>query len=246
MTHKDCVIADAPAIVPLMAGAALNERVPDRFLRDDIGDNISERNREFCELTGLYWAWKNYDARNIGLCHYRRYFASPSDRRRLLAADEAEMLLRDCDIILPKPRRYVIETNQSQYMNAHHATDLFLTRVIIGERHPEYLKAFDRRMAMRSGHRFNMFIMSKALADDYCEWLFDILFELERRLDISDYSEEDRRVFGYVAERLLDVWTDAMGLRARELSVIFPEGDPVPAKAASMIMRKLRGHARKE
>ena len=54
-------------------------------------------------------------------------------------------------------------------------------------------------MQETSGHRFNMFIMKRDKFDAYCEWLFDILFELEKRLDISNYNTNDARVFGFVS-----------------------------------------------
>lgn len=258
VTHIEHTMPGDPLYMPLMAGAALMDRVPEGYVRDDTGDNISASNRSYCELTGLYWAWKNLDADYIGICHYRRYFASVrhSDnvpfgtrvamyagmkpQREILGKEEAEIIAGQSDIILPLRRRYFIETNYSQYAHAHHAQDLDITREIIRERHPEYLNAFDRQMKKRGGHRFNMFIMNKELLDSYCSWLFDILFELEKRLDTSGYSERDKRVFGFVAERLLDVWLDANGHRYTELPYIMTEGENLPAKAAGLIMRKIR------
>ena len=90
-------------------------------------------------------------------------------------------------------------------MHAHHAEDLRVTREIIAEKYADYLPA-DQVTRWRRGHRFNMFLMRKDVFRSYSAWLFDILFELERRLAISDYSSNDRRVFGFVGERLLDVW----------------------------------------
>ena len=97
---------------------------------------------------------------------------------------QAQRLLSQSDVLLPKPRHYWIETNYSQYAHAHHARDLDATREILAERWPEYLPAFDAGMKRTWGHRFNMFIMKRSLADAYCAWLFDVLFELEKRLDI--------------------------------------------------------------
>ena len=50
---------DDPMYIPVQVGSALNPPLP--YIGDDTGDNISERNPYFCELTGLYWAWKNLD-----------------------------------------------------------------------------------------------------------------------------------------------------------------------------------------
>lgn len=236
VTHKEYKLPDDPLYIPLMAGAALMGEVPSGYVRDDTGDNISARNRSFCELTGLYWAWKNFDADHIGICHYRRYFAY---RGHILSLNEAAKLTDKADIILPKRRRYYIETNYTHYAHAHHAADLDTARDIISEKYPEYLDAFDRRMRMRSGHRFNMLIMKRDILDRYCTWLFDILFELEQRLDTSDYSDRDKRVCGFVAERLLDVWLDAGDEEYIELPYIMTEREVLTAKAIKMVCRKI-------
>ena len=245
VTHKEYDIPADPLYIPLMAGSALMREVPDCYVRDDTGDNLSVSNGTYCELTGLYWAWKNLDADNIGLCHYRRYFASKASRKQILCLEEAEELLKQFRVILPKPRRYFIETNYSQYIHAHHSQDLDISRQIITERYPGFISSFDRVMKKRNGHRFNMLIMRKDLLDDYCRWLFDILFELEKRLDISEYSASEKRVFGYVAERLLDVWLDAGEIDYTELPYIMTERENLPRKAAGLIMRKLRATFRK-
>ena len=114
-----------------------------------------------------------------------------------------------------------------------------MTRVIISEKYPEYLGAFDRVMKKTDGHRFNMFIMKKELADAYCEWLFDILFELEKRLDISDYSANDKRVFGFVSERLLDVWIGTNHVKCRDIPYIFLEKQNWITKIVNFILRKM-------
>ncbi len=241
VSHTTDPLPYGTGCLPVIAGASLIEdSVPEDRVRDDSGDNISEKNREYCELTALYWAWKNLDADIAGLCHYRRYFASPLDGRQFLQAEEAEHLLEYYDVLLPSERNYVIETNRTQYCNSHHAADIDLTAEIIRERHPAYSEAFEKRMAMTRGHRFNMIVMKKPLMDEYCEWLFDILFELEKRLDITNYTGKDRRVFGLVAERLLDVWIDAKGLRTTDLDYIFIGKENMALKAAALIVRKIK------
>ena len=84
-----------------------------------------------------------------------------------------------------------------------------------------------------------MFVMKKEYFRQYCEWLFDILFELEKRLDISDYSENDARVFGFVSERLLDVWIDTNQLDYRNLSVEFMEKQNWLKKGGNFLLRKI-------
>lgn len=245
-SHTDKPIPDDTGCLPVMAGSAVfSGNIPDGRIRDDSGDNISAKNGGYCELTALYWAWKNLDADIIGLCHYRRYFAAPHSKNCFLLPGEAEHLLEYYDVLLPSERNYVFETNYTQYCNSHHAADLDLTREIIAERHPEFLEAFDRRMAMTKGHRFNMFVMKRSDADKYCEWLFDILSELEKRLDISSYKGRDLRVFGLVAERLLDVWTDASGLRSTDLDYIFIGHEHLAAKALAMTGRMLKAAFRR-
>ena len=86
-----------------------------------------------------------------------------------------------------------------------------------------------------------MFIMKKELLDDYCGWLFDILFELEKRLDISSYSDNDKRVFGFVSERLLDVWLIKNEIRYKDIPYIFLEKQNWVTKIANFLKRKMDG-----
>lgn len=218
----------------------LKTECPD-YGNDDEGENISSKNKNYCELTALYWAWKNLDADALGLVHYRRHFTARKKGDKwdsILTGRELNHLLKKTGIILPKKRNYYIETNYSQYAHAHHAVDLDTARDIISEKYPEYIKAFDQSMKQRTGHRFNMFIMKKKYLDEYCEWLFDILFELEKRLDISDYNENDSRVFGFVSERLLDVWIGTKGYDYLELPYMFMENQNWLIKGSKFLKRK--------
>lgn len=241
--HKPYWMPEDPLYLPLHVGRAGKADIG--FAGDDTGDSISGRNATYCELTGLYWAWKNLPADWLGLAHYRRHFAARpglGDRKaRVLTLEQAQALTRTAEVLLPKPRRYWIETNYSQYVHAHHAADLDVTREILAERCPEYLPAWDAVMQRTWGHRFNMFIMRRDRLDAYCAWLFDILFELERRLDISAYSANDQRVFGFVGERLLDVWIEKNGIRYAELPCMFMERQNWLVKGGSFLKRKFIG-----
>lgn len=241
-SHKAYAMPSDVVYVPVFVGASLSDQseVPPGFRRDDDGENISARNKSWCELTALYWMWKNLGrAKAVGLAHYRRHFKG---RGGIASGAELCVALADSDVILPRPRNYFIESTYSQYVHAHHAADLDETRKIIAERHPESLGAFDSVMRSTSGHRFNMFVMRRPFFDAYCEWLFDVLFELERRLDTSSYSPYDARVFGFVGERLLDVWlagTDQGRLaRVAEMPVLHMESQHWPLKVLRFLGRK--------
>ena len=84
---------------------------------------------------------------------------------------------------------------------------------------------------------FNMFLMKKEIMDGYCSWLFGILSKLEKALDISEYSDYDKRVFGFLAERLLDVYLVNNGLDYKEIDVMFMEQEHWVKKGLSFIKR---------
>ena len=231
--HKPYRMPADGCYLPVQVGAAGRPGIG--FARDDAGESISARNANWCELTGLYWAWRNLRSDALGLVHYRRHFRG---RGGIATGAELAAALARTGIVLPRRRNYFIETTRSQYVHAHHAADLDVTRRILVERHPDCVAAFDRAMASTKGHRFNMFVMRRDLADRYCAWLFDVLFELERRLDISGYSPYDARVFGFVAERLLDVWLAANRLEGEELPVLHLEPQRWVRKILSFLGRK--------
>ncbi|MCQ2457151.1 MAG: DUF4422 domain-containing protein [Clostridia bacterium] len=240
-SHKPYTFPSDPVYLPVQAGAEGKESFG--ITADNEGDSISEKNPGFCELTVQYWLWKNREADAYGLCHYRRYFASRTlikpKNERILNGKALETLLAKSSVILPKKRHYWVETNRSQYVHAHHEEDLILTREILDGMYGErYTAAFDRVMDRRSGHRFNMFLMTKAYFCRYNEFLFPVLFELEKRLDISGYSPKDRRVFGYVAERLTDVWLEAEKIAFSECRVVFTEKQNWPVKIWCFLKRK--------
>ncbi len=241
--HKPYWMPSDPVYMPLHVGAAGKERIKG-FCRDDDGDNISDKNAHYCELTGLYWAWKNLDADYVGLVHYRRHFANgkrtKDKKSRVITGPELDKELTAYDVLLPKPRHYWIETNYSQYAHAHHAADLDTTRQILSEKYPEYLDAFDKSMKRTAGHRFNMFLMKRDLFDAYCAWLFDVLFELEKRLDISGYTANDARVFGFVSERLLDPWIETNQITYKNMPYVFMENQNWLIKGGNFVKRKLK------
>ena len=157
-THKPYWVPDDPMYLPVQMGHAVHPACG--YIGDDTGDNISERNANFCELTGLYWAAHNIDSDYIGIVHYRRYFASRRKSRfadkksRVISHEELCSILATTNVVLPKERHYFIETNYTQYIHAHHKQDLEVTRAIIARKCPEYLPAYDLYMSKTHGHHF--------------------------------------------------------------------------------------------
>jgi len=115
-THKQYQMPSDKMYLPLHVGADSNKNET-TFAKDNTGDNISIKNPNYCELTGLYWAWKNLKNDYVGLVHYRRYFTMakhiPKTEEEkfniVLSQDETEKLLEEADIILPQKRKYYIE-----------------------------------------------------------------------------------------------------------------------------------------
>ena len=244
-------LCDDPVYSPLHVGKALSNSELG-FEGDDTGDHISEKNKNYSELTGLYWIWKNTSSKLVGFCHYRRYFlggkapfamqlkkigehfilqgkkrrgihytSNNSDTSLILKSSEIESIMEEYDIILPETRimRY---SAQEQYKRRHNLADLTLTGEIIKEITPEYYDAFNTVMNKKELFPCNMFVMKRGHFDQYMEWLFKILFELEARTEISKYDTYNQRIYGFISERLLGIWLHKQSsLRVKKLPVLY-------------------------
>ncbi|BBM20598.1 lipopolysaccharide biosynthesis glycosyltransferase [Lactiplantibacillus plantarum] len=240
---------DSELYLPILVGSTYNYKPEIDFQRDDIGENISAKNPNYNELTAIYWAWKNLsDVDAVGLVHYRRLFSHGGTRslNNVVNRDDVESLLENTDVIVPKKRHYYIESNYTHYIHAHHALPLEKTRSVLEEKYPDYVSSFDMQMKKHSAHMFNMFIMKKMYFDQYCEWLFSILKDLESRIDISEYSTQEARVFGYVSELLLDVWMDANHIQYREMQWQQMGDRKLVLKAFNFLKRKFSPSSEKQ
>lgn len=209
-THKKYRMPEDEMYLPVHVGAA-GKNVDFGYQKDDSGINISYKNNSFCELTGLYWAWKNINADYIGLAHYRRHFSNGKNKNKwdcVLMYENIKPYLGKKDIFLPKKRHYYIESLYSHYAHTHYATQLDKTKEIIQVKCPEYAGSYERATKKTYGYMFNMFIMKRQWLDRYCTWLFDILFELENQIDIKNLSDYQKRCFGRISEIMLNVWLD--------------------------------------
>ena len=207
--HKKCDVPSDSVYLPVHVGAEGKNSIG--FTPDNTGDNISAKNPMYCELTGLYWAWKNLSCDYIGLVHYSRFFAKrtkfgTADVNQALTGNDFREILSRHKIILPRRRKYYIETVYSHYAHTADGKHLDIAREVISEICPEYLPSFDKAMSKRWAHIFNMFVMPKSFADDYCAWLFPILEGVDERTDKSSLNDYQKRFVGMVSEMLFDVW----------------------------------------
>lgn len=242
-THKKFHMPMDKIYLPIRVGSILaNEDFG--FQRDDEGDNISQKNPFFCELTALYWGWKNVDADYIGLAHYRRHFSCHKAKWKfacVLSSEDAESICSKYDVILPKRRRYYIETLASHYKHTHDIEHLELTREIIRRQCPEYVTTFDKVMERTWAHMFNMCIMKRELLNDYCTWMFGILFELEKEVDMKNLSAFDARLYGRVSEFLLDIWLTQNDIKYKEIGYVQIGDENWPAKIKGFLNAKFKG-----
>lgn len=245
--HKKYQMPKDSLYLPLHVGAEGKSDLG--YKKDNEGENISAKNPYYCELTGLYWAWKNLDSEYIGLSHYRRYFAesnkipkSEDDRfKNVLTYETADEILNDVDIILPTKRKYYIENIYDHYRKTMYIEPLDETRKILEERYPEYLEEFDKLHKRTSSHMFNMFIMKKDKLDEYLTWLFDILFELEKRYNPEQYDSFHARYLGRISERLLDVWINTKGYKYKEVKFMDMQQVNWWKKGTSFLKAKFTG-----
>ena len=231
--HKQSIVPDSEIMLPIEVGADLRSRHIEGYIQDNTGDNISAKNKMYCEVTAQYWAWKNLDADYYGFFHYRRYLNFSENKYSLdswqniteerlndtclkkynLNDDCIRNLVETYDLVLSEEKNVakMPDRNASvyeQYKNGRslNIRDLDLVRDIIAAKHPDYLDTFDEVMKGRKTCLCNMYIMKKELFHEYMSWLFDILFEFEKKADMSEYTVEGYRTPGHLAERLLTVF----------------------------------------
>jgi len=248
--HKDGEFLKSETMIPIHVGAARSSANLN-IQRDDIGDNISAQNDKFCELTAQYWAWKNMDADYYGFMHYRRHFAfrEISDPVELggivifprmdqkykqyigLSDEEIYACIKDYDVVLPTPVDASIWgtlSNEVQFSSLEnlHAVDFDLACQTILELYPEYEDVVKEYRSGQYTYWYNMFIMRKEIFYDYCEWLFNILEQTERKIDFTYFNEQEMRSLAFMAERLLSIFMikllkDKPEVKVKHLKVTF-------------------------
>lgn len=225
--HKPGSIHQDEVFTPIHVGRAVSkykEEMVD-MIGDDTGENISEKNPRYCELTAQYWAWKNLkDVEYIGFCHYRRIF---------------DIKTEDIEGILQKKDAIVIEMLFDHPMwreIVHFVTveDMIIMLMVLKKKYPEYEETFLKYLNGHTLYAKNMFICKKALFDQYAEWLFDVLFECEKYIKLSPYTR-GRRALAYMGEYLLPVYLMHHHCRVEKVRYIDGEGRSKPHNSLKYI-----------
>lgn len=238
--HKPSIVAKRDFLYPIQLGCSLTSNRIEGCLYDNEGDNISEKNKAYCELTAQYYAWKNIEADYYGFFHYRRYF-NLSENQHLKEDDwgsivydkiddkvleklgldnsNIQIMLNKYDVITTKKRElYYLDkkgkknttTVYNEYIRQSHQHEKDLKKMIevINIKYPEFGYITTDYMNGNSAYECNMFIMRSDLFKEYSKWLFDILFETEKYIDMSNYSVEETRVMGFLAERACGIYIE--------------------------------------
>lgn len=215
--HKKAKIFKNDIFQPIHCGTDLSNISIPNTIKDNEGENISKKNKNYCELTALYWIWKNVkDVDYIGLAHYRRLFdllgkynSIEYDKDIKYSKNELEkmkLFIDKFDIILPTQISFKNDyTIKEQYSKSHNGSDLNVIAKIIKDLYPNYLESYYECLNQRKGSYYNMFIMKKDICLEYCEWLFNILFQANKEIKIPNDTYQ-ARIFGFLSERLLNVF----------------------------------------
>ena len=225
-THKLFSSPNLEGYIPIQVGA--EGKTDLGFIKDNTGDNISSKNAHYCELTGLYWIWKNVSDEYVGIVHYRRYFSKTelfSSEKYIYRFDELRSFLDSVDIILPEREYY--KTNARYAMGDCITNENFeQMRKSVNNLYPEYTIDYDQFFKGNSGSQYNMMFCRKQMLDDYCEWLFNILFDIEQHTDMAKLNSIQQRLYGYLSERLLNIWVMHNHLKVKYVNAVQMEMNP--------------------
>lgn len=208
--HKaDTAIRSDNIYAPIHVGKDLHPDIDLGFPGDNIGDNISSKNPTYCELTALYWAWKNLskDIDIVGLAHYRRYLK--------IKVDNLKKLISNNYFIIPKPNILAWSVGKELALWTSQE-DVYILISILKKKYPSRGKIIDNFFFKTNRfYRLNMFISSYKNFNEYCNFIFDILFDFEQYSRNYPFSRQ-QRLLGYIGELLMGLWIKFNNIKVSE------------------------------
>lgn len=206
ITHKALFLKIPRGYKIIGVGKYGRENAPS-ILNDAIEDNISEKNSNYCELTAIYWLWKNYELPDyVGICHYRRYFVQGLFSK-IYKIEKIEKIMQKYDTILPHKVKEEPDI-WGYFCNSMsgYEKDLISLEKLIQEEYRDYYDCFETVMHSKSCSFCNMAVMKRKDFCDYCSWLFEVLEKYEEYVDLTGYTKQQQRIYGFMSEFLLNVW----------------------------------------
>ncbi|HEP1834000.1 TPA: DUF4422 domain-containing protein [Streptococcus suis] len=245
ITHKKFTPFTEELNYKIMLVGANNNKGEAFYLKDNFEeDNISDKNFSFCELTGAYSLYKHCTDDIIGLVHYRRYFMNSEGFP--LSFNEAESILEKYDVILPtksKLTSYKIPVSVKKHFISLLGKDgkeaWEKCSDILKRKYPEMIVSFENFERQNSTYFYNMCVMNSRDFKAYHEWLFDILLQLDKEIDVTSYSKYNQRMFGFISERLLTFWVMYNNKKVKELPIMFTEPISFLNQVKQYVERKL-------
>lgn len=274
---KSCETVSNPLFYPMRCGAVFDRQENSAMAGDHTGAHISHKHPYLSELTVQYWSWKNAKADYYGLCHYRRYLNysekhyqqdvfgnvlenyinQKTAAKYSLTEEKMRAVIESCDIVtaqavdIGKLPGHFKNVKEHYYKSCGYLRkkDIDLMETVLHKTYPQYRQAADQYLYGKKGYFCNLYVMKSDVFHKYCSWLFPILEELERRLDIRNYCEEAKRTLGHLAERLFGIYLTYLkantSLKIRELQTVvflkperqekiaFAEADVIPVVFAA-------------
>ena len=209
--HKPDIVYHDEVYAPIHVGRAISKYKDEMsdMIGDDTGENISEKNPYYSELTAQYWGWKNLkDIDYIGLCHYRRYF-----RTKITVENVDRLLGTNYDVILAHPI-YLRNSVATRLRLATCTEDVYIFYRCLIKMFPEYENETNCFLKGNKVVPFNMFVMRKNLFDDFALWQFSVLEEMENYIKLPGYTR-CRRLYGYMSEVMLPIYCAKNHLKIR-------------------------------
>lgn len=180
--------------IPIQVGCTRTDtRIKNISIYDNTGDNISEKNNNYCELTATYWVARNCQSKYVGICHYRRLFELSYEKIRYMESEKVDAVLPYPSIQYPscleQHKRYITEA------------DWYACKRAIDEVAPQYSKPYERAFRERIFYNYNMVICRKEIFQEYCNFLFPVLKRTEELTSPKGWERSDRFA-GYLGENL--------------------------------------------
>lgn len=235
--HKPSDLLPGDIYLPIHVGKSLHPELNLGIQGDNEGDNISDENGYYCELTALYWLWKNVKADVKGLFHYRRILATETNFKLYLRKQRDRIFKRDYlpsltmdknkfldtakitsekipqmmivfDILTTRKCKFTLDVNR--YFSNIGREYITILRKALFNKYPEYVPKFEESLKSYETHFANITVMKNSIFNDYCQFIFTTLEEVKRILIDDNYliDLKSELIFSRILGYLAEILTN--------------------------------------